>query len=76
MILPSSSLPSLLQADEPPPFDILNAGGDPRIILTSEHAGDVVPRKLDLLGMTLMIINAIMPLISGYVMLCAICQAC
>lgn len=52
MILPSSSLPSLLQADEPPPFDILNAGGDSRVILTCEHAGDVVPRKLDLLGMT------------------------
>ncbi len=43
---------SLLDADEPAPFDILNAGGDCRIILTCEHAGDVVPRKLNLLGMT------------------------
>ena len=43
---------SLLAADERPPYDILNAGGDPGIILTCEHAGDLVPRKLDLLGLT------------------------
>lgn len=43
---------SLLEADETPPYDILNAGGDPRIILTCEHAGDVVPRRLHLLGLT------------------------
>ncbi|HEY0901175.1 MAG TPA: N-formylglutamate amidohydrolase [Micavibrio sp.] len=43
---------ALLAADEPPAYDILNAGGDPRIILTCEHAGDIVPRKLDLLGMS------------------------
>lgn len=41
----------LLAPDEPPPYDIINAGGDPRIILICEHAGDVVPRKLNLLGM-------------------------
>ena len=44
--------PALLDADEPPAYDILNAGGNPAIILTCEHAGDIVPRKLNLLGMT------------------------
>ena len=42
----------LLAPDEPPAFDILTAGGDTRIILTCEHAGDIVPRKLGLLGMS------------------------
>ena len=42
---------SLLSADELPPYEILNAGGDPRIILTCEHAGDAVPRRLGLLGL-------------------------
>lgn len=47
-----NTISALLAADEPPAYDILNAGGDPRIILTCEHAGDIVPRKLDLLGMS------------------------
>lgn len=42
----------LLAPDEPPAFDILNAGGDSRIILTCEHAGNIVPRKLHLLGLS------------------------
>ena len=46
-----TDISALLEADELPAYDILNAGGDPRIILTCEHAGDVVPRKLNLLGM-------------------------
>lgn len=41
----------MLEADEPPPYDILNAGGNARIILTCEHAGAVVPRQLNLLGL-------------------------
>ena len=47
-----SLLPSLLGDDEPLPFSVLNRDGDCRIILTCEHAGDVVPRSLNLLGMT------------------------
>lgn len=42
----------LLELTEPPAYDILNAGGDPSVILTCEHAGDVVPAQLNLLGMT------------------------
>ncbi len=41
----------LLAPDEPPAYDVLNEGGDPRFILTCEHAGALVPRKLNLLGL-------------------------
>lgn len=44
--------PSFLDDDELPSFDVLNGDGDCRVILTCEHAGDVVPRSLNLLGLT------------------------
>lgn len=43
---------SLLGPDEPPAFDIINPDGDACLILTCEHAGDIVPRRLQLLGMS------------------------
>ncbi len=46
----NESLP-LIEPGEPPAYDILNAAGDNRIVLTCEHAGDIVPRRLGLLGM-------------------------
>lgn len=42
---------TLLTPDDPPPFDLINMQGDPTIILTCEHAGDIVPRKLNLLDL-------------------------
>jgi predicted N-formylglutamate amidohydrolase len=40
----------LLDADEPPPFKILNPTGRSRFLLTADHAGRAVPRALGDLG--------------------------
>lgn len=41
----------LLQSDEPPAYTILNPHGKARCILTCEHAGRLVPRQLNMLGL-------------------------
>ncbi|MFN3828222.1 MAG: N-formylglutamate amidohydrolase [Micavibrio sp.] len=46
-----TNLDKLLQDDEPAPYDLINLEGDPQLILTCEHAGDIVPRQLGLLGL-------------------------
>ena len=42
---------SLLREGEPEPFTIRNPNGNPRCILTCEHAGAVVPAALNMLGL-------------------------
>ena len=41
----------LLGPDEPPPYTILNAEGSASFVLTCEHAGLAVPKKLNRLGL-------------------------
>lgn len=43
--------PSLLDAEDPPPFTRLNSGGRPRILLTCDHASRAVPGHMDGLGL-------------------------
>ncbi len=42
---------NLLSADEPPPFDIINAQGRTPCLLVFDHAGSRYPKKLDFLGL-------------------------
>jgi predicted N-formylglutamate amidohydrolase len=42
----------LLQADEPPPFEIINENGASRALLVCEHGGVTVPRQLKTLGLS------------------------
>jgi predicted N-formylglutamate amidohydrolase len=42
---------SLLTADEPPPFELLNPEGRGRAMLFCDHANRVIPRGLDNLGL-------------------------
>jgi predicted N-formylglutamate amidohydrolase len=46
----SASL-ALLAADEPPPFRIENPEGSSRILFTADHAGRLIPRALNNLGL-------------------------
>ncbi|MBV9755473.1 MAG: N-formylglutamate amidohydrolase, partial [Alphaproteobacteria bacterium] len=41
----------LLDADEPPPFAVLRAGGKSDFVLAADHAGRLVPRRLGTLGL-------------------------
>ncbi len=41
----------LLAADEPPPFEVLNAGSAAKIIVVCDHAGNRIPRSLNNLGL-------------------------
>jgi predicted N-formylglutamate amidohydrolase len=43
--------PPLLAADEPPPFDLLNARGAGPFLLVCDHASRTVPRALGDLGL-------------------------
>ena len=43
--------PSLLAADEPRPFESINPEGDPRVLLTCDHASRFIPRALNQLGL-------------------------
>jgi predicted N-formylglutamate amidohydrolase len=48
---PVISLPPLLAGDEPPPFEIANAGGASPLVLICDHASNRVPRALHHLGL-------------------------
>ncbi|MCG6895897.1 MAG: N-formylglutamate amidohydrolase [Thiocapsa sp.] len=43
--------PPLLSADEPPPFELVNAAGSARILLACDHASNRIPRALGGLGL-------------------------
>ena len=45
-------MPPLLDAAEPPPFKVENAGGAGRFFLTVDHAGRLIPRALGNLGLS------------------------
>jgi predicted N-formylglutamate amidohydrolase len=45
------ALPALLAGDEPPPFEIANAGGASPLVLVCDHASNRVPRALHHLGL-------------------------
>ena len=45
------TLPPLLAGDEPPPFEIANAGGASPLVLVCDHASNRVPRALHHLGL-------------------------
>jgi len=47
----SHALPPLLAGDEPPPFEIVNAGGAAPLVLVCDHASNRVPRALHHLGL-------------------------
>ena len=42
---------SLLMADDPAPFQIINPGGTSPFLLLGDHAGNLVPRTLNALGL-------------------------
>ncbi|WP_245232672.1 N-formylglutamate amidohydrolase [Thiorhodococcus minor] len=44
--------PPLLDADEPPPFEILNPEGSASLLLVCDHASNRLPRRLAGLGLT------------------------
>ncbi len=46
----TNALPPLLAGDEPPPFEIANAGGASALVLVCDHASHRVPRALHHLG--------------------------
>ena len=48
---PHHALPPLLAGDEPPPFEIVNAGGAAPLVLACDHASNRVPRALHHLGL-------------------------
>jgi predicted N-formylglutamate amidohydrolase len=50
-VSPHRALPPLLAGDEPPPFEIANAGGASALVLVCDHASNRVPRALDHLGL-------------------------
>ncbi|EYF06743.1 N-formylglutamate amidohydrolase [Chondromyces apiculatus] len=41
----------LLDADEPPPFEVVNEGGASRCVLLCEHASNLLPRRVGDLGL-------------------------
>ncbi len=41
----------LLSAEEPPPYEVLNAGSDAKIIVVCDHASNYIPRSLNNLGL-------------------------
>jgi predicted N-formylglutamate amidohydrolase len=43
--------PTLLAADEPPPVRVLRADGSSDLLLTADHAGQMIPRRLGTLGL-------------------------
>ena len=45
------SAPPLLAPDEPPPFEIVNAAGGSRAVVTCDHASNRMPRALGTLGL-------------------------
>ncbi len=45
------SLPRLLSPDEPPPVSVLNPNGASDFVLTADHAGRRIPRRLGALGL-------------------------
>ncbi len=47
----SHALHPLLAGDEPPPFEIVNAGGAAPLVLVCDHASNRVPRALHHLGL-------------------------
>ena len=47
----SHALAPLLAGDEPPPFEIVNAGGAAPLVLVCDHASNRVPRALHHLGL-------------------------
>ena len=44
--------PTLLDADEPPPFTVEHADGTSPFFLTADHAGRLLPRRLGDLGVS------------------------
>jgi predicted N-formylglutamate amidohydrolase len=49
--LPAASLPALLAPDEPAPFRVENPHGGSRVLFTADHAGRLIPRALNNLGL-------------------------
>ncbi len=45
------SLPRLLAPDEPSPVSVLNPDGNSDFVLTADHAGRLIPRRLGALGL-------------------------
>jgi predicted N-formylglutamate amidohydrolase len=43
---------SLLQPDDPPPFEVVNPGGGSPFVIACDHAGRVLPRQLGSLGVS------------------------
>lgn len=43
--------PALLEPDEPPPFEVVNADGRAGVVLACDHASNRVPRRLGNLGL-------------------------
>ncbi len=43
--------PSLLNSEDPPPFSVCNAEGQPQFILTCDHASPAIPRHMNGLGL-------------------------
>ncbi len=43
--------PPLLAPDEPPPFEVVNAGAAPRVLFVCDHASARIPRALGTLGL-------------------------
>ena len=48
---PEPEVPGLLQAGDPPPFELLNPHGASPWLFTADHAGQAVPRALGDLGL-------------------------
>jgi predicted N-formylglutamate amidohydrolase len=46
------TVPNLLEAGDPPPFELINPDGKARLVLFSDHAGRAIPRKLARLGLS------------------------
>lgn len=52
MSAPAPPRPPLLEPDEPPAFELVNAGGRGRAVLTCDHASPRLPRRLGDLGVS------------------------
>ncbi len=48
----NDSVSPWIAPDEPPPFELVNAGGKGRVILVCDHAGSRIPRRLGDLGVS------------------------
>ena len=46
------SLAGLLEADEPPPFSVINPAGSSKLVLVCDHASNQMPRSLSRLNMS------------------------